>query len=565
MLCSVCFGDRGRYERNNAGSGALVVAASNAPNQVKRHAWKICNGTDDHIEIQAAINATNPVGNVIGSGVVLSAGKFSIGAPIVLPGGSSIRGQGINVTVLYMADNSNANMFEFSEFTSTSVKTFISLSDMLLEGNDANNDTNSNGIECFLRIKDFHLKNLFISNFGGSGLVTNGSWGHVYNNVIIEFCTEYGINANPANEWTFTGGTTSGAMTIYNAVTQAGTGGTGWVKTSVGSSAASIVIIQDRSGGGAEWNDSGVITETASGNTYTPTTISATLSSGPKINGCKIMSNKLENIYLHGVQGAVITGCEFASGSAAPESGTAGAIVLDGCRYCIINSNIFGVQEIGCDPYIQTTKSRTPGDAIQIAGWGNVISGNVFNLGQTGTVAIQANHKDQMDALITGNVCRKSEATAKFFVSNGVTEERNTMHNNLVIADYSTGGITTLTEVTGQDQIRDLTNSTHTNFGFVHDGTYSNALFTTGRVITLPDAIFARRIKFVLEVAQTLELSPATGDLIETNDFDGTFTALDASENLSAGAIGDYIQLDCYTAGKWRAVEQAGTWTQETP
>ena len=84
---------------------AILVAASDAPDRIRFAADPfVCDGTDDHTTINAAIDASLISGatNRYG-GVVLSAGRFSMRGAILIPSrGFSIRGQGFR-TELYAA------------------------------------------------------------------------------------------------------------------------------------------------------------------------------------------------------------------------------------------------------------------------------------------------------------------------------------------------------------------------------------------------------------------------------------------------------------------------------
>ncbi|MEE3371333.1 MAG: right-handed parallel beta-helix repeat-containing protein [Planctomycetota bacterium] len=72
--------------QTRAGSATLLVAAAASSTAVKRRANYICDGQDDHLQIQAAIDAlSNQTGarfDVSGGVVELSAGAFHLGAAI---------------------------------------------------------------------------------------------------------------------------------------------------------------------------------------------------------------------------------------------------------------------------------------------------------------------------------------------------------------------------------------------------------------------------------------------------------------------------------------------------
>src|SRR3990172_3058090 len=72
-------------------AATLVVAASNASARAKARADYLCDGTDDDVQIQAAVNALPAVSGK----VLLTEGTFSISTPIsVLKHNVTIEGQG---------------------------------------------------------------------------------------------------------------------------------------------------------------------------------------------------------------------------------------------------------------------------------------------------------------------------------------------------------------------------------------------------------------------------------------------------------------------------------------
>jgi hypothetical protein len=84
------------YE-NMVRTATYVVAASDAPDHVKRQADYVCDGVDDHEEIQAAIDATP-------SGIVLLRGTFNINQTISILGHSNFTLQGGEATIIRDAD-----------------------------------------------------------------------------------------------------------------------------------------------------------------------------------------------------------------------------------------------------------------------------------------------------------------------------------------------------------------------------------------------------------------------------------------------------------------------------
>lgn len=69
----------------------LVVAASDASDEVKALAYRVCDGVDDHIEIQAAIDALGAIGHGV---VQLSDGAFSTALALDMRSGITVQGTG---------------------------------------------------------------------------------------------------------------------------------------------------------------------------------------------------------------------------------------------------------------------------------------------------------------------------------------------------------------------------------------------------------------------------------------------------------------------------------------
>lgn len=89
-----------------------LVAAADAPANVKARAQYICDGTADDVQIQAAITATKAAGGGI---VQLSGGNFALAATLTISGNTDednadsiiLRGLGQQATTLTMASNTN--------------------------------------------------------------------------------------------------------------------------------------------------------------------------------------------------------------------------------------------------------------------------------------------------------------------------------------------------------------------------------------------------------------------------------------------------------------------------
>lgn len=112
----------------------VVVAASNAPAAVKTLADYVCDGVDDHVQIQAAIDS------VAGGGrVILSQGDFS-GGQLVLKNLVWLRGAGMRATryQLKAGQNVDAIINYVSADGIESNGEYVTISDLMVDANKAN-------------------------------------------------------------------------------------------------------------------------------------------------------------------------------------------------------------------------------------------------------------------------------------------------------------------------------------------------------------------------------------------------------------------------------------------
>ncbi|MBA7641705.1 hypothetical protein ES703_49390 [subsurface metagenome] len=113
-------------------SATLVVAASDS--MFPTGADYICDGTDDQVEIQAAIDALPATGGE----VFLLEGTYYITASTVMPSNSSLIGSGAG-TVLKIPDGHNANLDIIINSDTTGGNDHIVVRNLKLDGNKANN------------------------------------------------------------------------------------------------------------------------------------------------------------------------------------------------------------------------------------------------------------------------------------------------------------------------------------------------------------------------------------------------------------------------------------------
>jgi hypothetical protein len=100
ITASACFG-RDRYGGGSTySSPTILVAASNSSAAEIAAATYTCDGTDDNVEIQAAIDALA----VTGGEIQLAAGTYTLSASIVPKSGVNIRGSGVKTSQTHYFD-----------------------------------------------------------------------------------------------------------------------------------------------------------------------------------------------------------------------------------------------------------------------------------------------------------------------------------------------------------------------------------------------------------------------------------------------------------------------------
>ena len=88
----------------------------------------------------------------------------------------------------------------------------------------------------------------------------------------------------------------------------------------------------------------------------------------------------------------------------------------------------------------------------------------------------------------------------------------------------------------------------------------SNAGATGAATFTLPAAVVGMRVTANVEAAQELRLDP---NGTETIALPSSGVQGAAGKYLTADAVGERVQLVCFTAGTWDVIDYTGTWTAE--
>jgi len=172
---------------------SVIVAASDSLHPER--ADYVCDGADDNVQIQAAIDALPDTG-----GKIALKGIFSINDTIHLYRDVStwfnvfLWGEGLSATRLTLANGSNCDMFDVNVLNHNSG--FKGLANMSLDGNKAN-QTSGHGIYCRQSgsgtMYDMRFKNVFVDDCKDDGFKITNGWGVYLNNCLAEHCGGSGL------------------------------------------------------------------------------------------------------------------------------------------------------------------------------------------------------------------------------------------------------------------------------------------------------------------------------------------------------------------------------------
>lgn len=158
-----------------------TVAASNAPAWVRAIANYVCDGTDDDVQINAAIS------NNAGKKVYLSSGTFNTGNKIIINQSNTVlEGQGRS-TIIKLSNGVNTSIIEVSG--GTQFIYYIQIKNLSIEGNKANQTGTSHGIYFNKWVAVSKIENIDIHDCLTDGIRTIGT----------QISTFLGID-NPSNQ-----------------------------------------------------------------------------------------------------------------------------------------------------------------------------------------------------------------------------------------------------------------------------------------------------------------------------------------------------------------------------
>ena len=113
----------------------MRVAASDAYQASKDAADFVCDGTDDQVEINQAIELIFVAVDFSQGRVLLSEGHFSVGAPILVHAGTTLLGMGIEATFITKENGNDSDGIVAAWGTATSY--FYEIKELTLDGNKA--------------------------------------------------------------------------------------------------------------------------------------------------------------------------------------------------------------------------------------------------------------------------------------------------------------------------------------------------------------------------------------------------------------------------------------------
>ena len=177
----------------NNQAATFVVAASHSLH--KEHADYVCDGVDDQVEIQAAIDALTTAGGTI----VLLEGSFTISASINWPAKKGIRlvgtstGESADSTIV-LADDSNCSMIVFNQ--PDNIISQVEISGLRFDGNKSH-QTSGHIFDATLCIHDSWFFRLRMNNAYGDALhfgdADHKSWNIFISDSYFETCGNAGI------------------------------------------------------------------------------------------------------------------------------------------------------------------------------------------------------------------------------------------------------------------------------------------------------------------------------------------------------------------------------------
>jgi len=164
-------------------SATLVLAASNASDKSKAGADIVCEGTaatgGDDVDYQSLVTALP----AFGGGIQFTEGYYYFSTEPDTTKRIHLNGVGKYSTIIYAANSSNINLI-----SSSGANDSLEISNLMLDGNKANNPTSGSGIVA-TNFTGGNLNNVILQNFREYGIThTGASTGWRLDSVVIAAC-----------------------------------------------------------------------------------------------------------------------------------------------------------------------------------------------------------------------------------------------------------------------------------------------------------------------------------------------------------------------------------------
>ena len=342
----------------------IFVAASEASTRVKSRADYVCNGTDDHVDIQAAIDSlpeqSGEQFSVSGGTVELSAGSFHLGGSIDCQDKIvNLVGAGMSSTELTLQDGVDDDVLVVGTGTQQGWPSGR-ISQLTVNGNGKNQEKGS-GIRVFAGLR-LSIKDVRISDCKETGIFLQGQSAEVrpavgtIENCHIGYNRKHGVHIGAGIEgWILRG----------NRINDNGTHGEpyhgvyieaihGKVESGPAGAANAFIIANN-----VLWqNRSAQICVNGGGHGGAHIVIS----------GNVMLSSPLENIKLYaGTHLVSVTGNSIHSASES-EIGAAPHISLEDADYCTISANVFSSPSRGLPSPAMIQAGAEPGKVVAVPG-----------------------------------------------------------------------------------------------------------------------------------------------------------------------------------------------------
>lgn len=148
----------------------------------------IKNDTDAWEVIQNAVDTVQS--NGLGQAVVIRAGEYNITDTILIDTAIDLRGEfgfwQAGGTLIKLADNTNKDMFNINPPTINIP--FISMANMVIDGNLANQTTGGNGIVLTANASDVNIRNIQVKHCFERGIDIKAGWYQSLESVWVEYC-----------------------------------------------------------------------------------------------------------------------------------------------------------------------------------------------------------------------------------------------------------------------------------------------------------------------------------------------------------------------------------------